>query len=1281
MRFFISVLSSVWLLILSQFALAEEHAHPQQCTGFDTKVTCNQSTGLWEVELSNTAHPFFKPDEVMMSSPDGTVTVGQNANGWATLDGVNPGDTVILSVDAVQTNGTSTPGLDLCCTGLIEVQIPQGEQCTPPPPDRTLDVVKECGPLGYEDPFGSNTECTFTVNYSGPPPTPANPIEITDALTSGGPMVIQSSWPPSGPDSLWNCSTTPTSGPFSCTMDNTLDTDPTQGYWANYTSSFTVQTTLTDPYRNCLTGKTTTATGAPITDQSCTQKGDFDLVIEKKLAEGSICMPGETCQFEISVTNTGADPYVGDIALTDEVTVNGTSPAGTLTAITPAVCDPSLMGTTGCVAPVSLGAGQATTFVIDYLAPTIAGDEPVQGENCVALTDEGMAPTDNPETTPGKFACAEFVLEAPKLRIVKDFAVEECTPGGACPFTITIHNDATLAPYNGPVAIADNDTPGGLQIQSVTPNVCLPAPTVTPFNCEANVSVPAGGSQVLTFDAYMPFSAIGASAPNELENCASGAPLPAGTGDVAGWPADLFTTVEENCAKVFFCGFACHSPPELTEKLTMTKELLNPETCMPGGTCSYQITMTNSSTSPAVGPLTMEEHLPNGGVITAVNNLPWSCSPPIAGVATCAHPPSTLNPGDSTGFVIDVAIPAGFAEESIANCAGFHGDTSPLAQARAIAKAQPTGLTALFSRAGGYSQADLKAYLQIRGMDANAAEAKAGQYAPAARQSAAVAKGSRQMACAVKPLRDVERPRAEASFQIAKECSVATEAIGAPLLLECKITLSTTGLTEGDTIDFTDQMVVNAAGTTFSTQPWFDGDLGSYPCVHDNAAAQSICALPVTADMAAGQPLEIYGEIAIPKWDYGIKLDNCAEATVRSDAALTGQACDTVVIAKPTDVVVPRDDETDTDDIVPTPAAPVLTFAKAASSNACTVNRAAQTYTCGFDLTVSNTGAGFFNGPLVMNDTVTAGPTPSAVSQTGGAAGWSCLTGNSGGATCVNGALQLLPLARSTVGIEMTVPGQRDGGSLTNCVAPGVPQDPVQRIKLAQQAMLSAGYDVGRVDGAFGPRSRRALVALQQRLGLAQTGEISPELFVALGIPDASTAAPACVTVDLPPMPRPVVADCKAGQKRNSKGVCYTPEVNCPSGQVKNSRGVCYTPKPDEAACPRGQRKNSKGVCYTPEISCPQGQRKNSKGQCYTPRADCKAGQKRNSKGECYTPRPRCDPNSTVARGGRCVCRNKGMKQISPTRCIRIRIDRKPSDGVDGKAGTCVTIAGIRKCF
>ena len=53
-------------------------------------------------------------------------------------------------------------------------------------------------------------------------------------------------------------------------------------------------------------------------------------------------------------------------------------------------------------------------------------------------------------------------------------------------------------------------------------------------------------------------------------------------------------------------------------------------------------------------------------------------------------------------------------------------------------------------------------------------------------------------------------------------------------------------------------------------------------------------------------------------------------------------------------------------------------------------------------------------------------------------------------------------------------------------------------IRELQQALSSAGYDPGKVDGRYGPRTEAAVVAFQQANGLSPDGVVGPDTASAL---------------------------------------------------------------------------------------------------------------------------------------------------------------------------------------
>jgi hypothetical protein len=53
-------------------------------------------------------------------------------------------------------------------------------------------------------------------------------------------------------------------------------------------------------------------------------------------------------------------------------------------------------------------------------------------------------------------------------------------------------------------------------------------------------------------------------------------------------------------------------------------------------------------------------------------------------------------------------------------------------------------------------------------------------------------------------------------------------------------------------------------------------------------------------------------------------------------------------------------------------------------------------------------------------------------------------------------------------------------------------------VKSLQEALASRGFDVGKIDGVFGPRTQNAVAAAEKSMGFAQTGKATPDLISSL---------------------------------------------------------------------------------------------------------------------------------------------------------------------------------------
>ncbi|WP_373235938.1 hypothetical protein [Cohaesibacter celericrescens] len=300
---------------------------------------------------------------------------------------------------------------------------------------------------------------------------------------------------------------------------------------------------------------------------------------------------------------------------------------------------------------------------------------------------------------------------------------------------------------------------------------------------------------------------------------------------------------------------------------------------------------------------------------------------------------------------------------------------------------------------------------------------------------------------------------------------------------------------------------------------------------------------------------------------------------------------------------------------------------KKTSIGECLANRQNRSYSCDFLLTISNRGDKLFDGPLVITDQF-AQPAPIDASVIRGE-GWQCSKPKAGSFSCLHERLIIQPGKTVTVTTQMQLAGQTRDVRYNNCAMLGVGSTDRQQITVVQLSMKSRDIVSGGVDGLMGPNTRKGLRELEEQLGLAVTGEISPELFDALGTPMADTSGLSCAPVVLKSMALPPVYDVSPIEEE--------PAI------------IILPPDPVEAMGPTCDRattvkRGNRCVCRYDRM------RKASQTECACPRGT------RFVKGQgCLErrqpPALRCDRRTSVAMDGRCECRFEFMHKTSPTAC------------------------------
>jgi len=1298
---------------------------PVLCTPFTPEVTCNTATGDFQVTLTNALSGSFDPASLNVEAltPGVTLTPAGPMNPLSfSLAGALAGDTVQISTHAVEAAGADN-GLDLCCTGAMDIVIPEGLTCEKAP-DRSLEVSKTCAPMTYQDAFGSDTECTITVNYSGPAPTPDNPIVVTDTIATGT-ATVNSHWPPAPPLG-WDCTGVPGPTPVTCKMHNGIDTDQTPGYWDSYSTSFSVQMTTGGAYRNCAKGLIHTTeilasasgavfhsdTGPAVESESCFATGDHLLEIDKQLLaeHGGVCRPGEPCTFTFEIANLGADDYEGPATLHDSVLVNGTTPGGTFTSISPALCDVAdLTSTAGCTGNVSVPAGGSVYFQVTYYAPANLGEGPNQGQNCVALTDMSMAPGDIPAETDGKHSCVDFQVEPPEIEVVK-LKQGTCAPDTDCTFTIEVRNGSQ--PFQGRIALLEQMTNGAANgvvtgltgSPNAVPASCLPL--LNPAACVMDMTLAPNEVQTFTVNAMHFYGNDGLY---DIENCAMAMLVPDDTplggfdlNDPAQVPAGLAgmspdTVLGRSCVdldlgeetggesgsdigdpalEVSKSCTALYNEPEmlLTCALTVTGTNLQPGgqlflfdalNGVPGN--QWSITTPGGFMNPSDPAWTCQDtympspgNLPTGQCMIATDDLIAAGGTMSVTVTSTLLGDHGADASDLTNCLNASLYGGVVAAEQVCVPIVVSGPDAPQPQVTLDKSCeQPVEGAALYTTTctitvtqtgpptpGAISVSDALGHPDTGGMVL--LSGTGGPGFTCAPEELLGAQAS-QVDCAITGA-DLHNMGNQATLTT----TVSFPTLDAlPDMQNCAIgNLGDGTLLDPVCVDFEppvaanvdmalektiDQAIPGTGHAEFYLQPQvisgslqpgdvvivtdpFQGDGSSFGltyAAHNPDDPRWICnnQAPLECRWTVGASLSL----PLPRiWVQGNVLEdawtNCALVTVERGGQPIAEP-DYVNNRSCVDNPVPPEQ---TAPVTPT----ALLEPQKASLGDCKVNRAAQTYSCDFELSVQNVGNGVYSGPIVLTDTF-AQSSPKAAEATGGE-GWTCLRSDGKSVSCLHGSAQLAPGTSSAVQLNLTIPGLHQGGQFQNCASIGIGESTFQRALLVQQAMQMLGIDGGPVDGAPGRKTRAGVRQLQEQLGLEATGEIDDALFARLGVPLLGSSPEACVTVDLPPMPNPPLA-CDRGTTvaRGAACVCKYERM--------------YQRNTTSCGCVKGYSFETGKGCV-----------------------------KRTSRPTTPAPEPaaQCDSRSTVRSGEGCECRYSGMRAVSPSQCICRNTGLAPIKGI-----------------
>ncbi|MCT8974102.1 peptidoglycan-binding protein [Microbaculum marinisediminis] len=205
---------------------------------------------------------------------------------------------------------------------------------------------------------------------------------------------------------------------------------------------------------------------------------------------------------------------------------------------------------------------------------------------------------------------------------------------------------------------------------------------------------------------------------------------------------------------------------------------------------------------------------------------------------------------------------------------------------------------------------------------------------------------------------------------------------------------------------------------------------------------------------------------------------------------------------------------------------------------------------CLFEISVTNVGPVDYYGPIVLTDTISAPGVSLADAQP---EPWFCYPAD-GNVYCQLPPATLAPGETTAFSLTLRLSSGYSDPRLNNCAAvTWLGQQGRDRIRAVQAGLQQAGFDPGSADGIMGPQTAAAIRAAEGAAGMAQTGQITPDLVDYLFGEYASQdgdASPAndqdcgLIRVDVPPPPAHLVQ--VSGFHRRFDSVNHNPATSAP---------------------------------------------------------------------------------------------------------------------------------------
>lgn len=533
-----------------------------------------------------------------------------------------------------------------------------------PPPVAPVSIVKTA--TGQACAVGQPCSFNVTITNSTAQPLPG-PIEFVDEPTgAGGVLNVAGDDLGVAPPAPWTCDKgRPTvcehPGPLPAggSLDMPFGITPRAG---------TTATSMT----NCATLRPPRVGGlAPAPQPSASERSG--LRAEMKALSPS-CGPNQSCEYELVITNTSAQPKTGSLKWTSNFGVrNGEIAAPpkirpSSVAIESVVANPAascdvaandpIKHMTCLVGVVTLAPQQSYSAKVKVRAALPPEGAPGHLENTAsiqfAVSDQtfidvkasASAPTvvaagDPNQGVPQK-SCATIPITQPQPSVAGALSITKtagaCRNGRACDFTIAVTNTGD-APFNGPVAFSDTATGDGALLGSTV--LTAPPPWSCPkagqsFACTGTIALQPKQTLPFTFTADL---GAGIGAVKELKNCAR-----------------LEGAAQESCAT----GQLSAPPPVNAARNLVLVQSARPCVAKAQVECGFDVTIANVGTEAFKGPLTVESTIPgaDGLTVGVTTGAPWSCPTTGGdGVRACSARDVTIPSNSNIGLPLTVTVP------------------------------------------------------------------------------------------------------------------------------------------------------------------------------------------------------------------------------------------------------------------------------------------------------------------------------------------------------------------------------------------------------------------------------------------------------------------------------------------------------------------------------------------------------------------------------------------------------------------------------------------------